>query len=51
VSRLNTASGGDYHKVNDGSKLLEIVDPLKVRKAAPNCERMFTVILGKLSET
>jgi hypothetical protein len=50
LSRLNAASGGDYHKVNDGRKLLEMVDPLKVRKAAPNCERMFALILGKLSE-
>ena len=29
-------------------KLLELIDPGKVRKAAPNCERMFSVILGKL---
>jgi len=45
--RLKKAAGGEYHKVKHGAKLLESIDPAKVRKAAPNCERMFA-ILGKL---
>jgi uncharacterized protein DUF4276 len=46
--RLKKAAGGDYHKVNDGTRLLASIDPLKVRKAASNCERMFSTILGGL---
>jgi Domain of unknown function (DUF4276) len=49
MERLKRASGGEYHKVNDGLKLLQLIDPAKVRKAAPNCERMFNVIPSKLS--
>jgi hypothetical protein len=49
-ARLKNIAGGDYHKVNDGTKLLARVDPTRVRNAAPNCERMFAVILGKLPQ-
>ena len=48
VERLKRLSGGEYHKVNHGVKLLQLIDPEKVRKAAPNCERMFSVILARL---
>jgi hypothetical protein len=48
MSRLNAAAGGDYHKVKDGTNLLARVDPLRVRKAAPNCDRMFSTILRAL---
>ena len=47
--RLNKAANGEYHKVKHGMKLLELIDPAKVRKAAPNCDRMFKVILARLS--
>lgn len=49
MERLNKAANGEYHKVKHGTKLLELIDPAIVRKAAPNCERMFSVILGKLA--
>lgn len=49
--RLDRATGGRYHKVEHGAKLLEIVDPAKVRKAAPNCDRIFEVILRKLTDS
>jgi hypothetical protein len=49
LERLKRVSGGEYHKVRHGTKLLELIDPAKVRNAAPNCDRMFKVILAKLS--
>jgi hypothetical protein len=48
ISRLNAAAGGEYHKVKDGTNLLARIDPSKLRTAAPNCERMFSTILGGL---
>lgn len=48
LAKLKRVSGGEYHKVNHGMKLLELIDPAKVRKAAPNCDRMFRVILARL---
>jgi hypothetical protein len=48
LERLNKAADGEYHKVKHGMKLLELIDPAKVRKAAPNCERMFRLILARL---
>jgi len=43
---------GDYleNKTWHGPELLRAIDPDKVRKAAPNCERLFTAILTKLAE-
>jgi len=49
LARLNKLAGGDYHKISHGAKLLALIDPAKVRKAAPNCDRMFSVILAGLS--
>lgn len=48
LARLTKAAGGEYHKVKHGAKLLETIDPERVRKAAPNCDRMFRLILAKL---
>jgi hypothetical protein len=48
LAKLKRVSGGEYHKVTHGMKLLELIDPAKVRKAAPDCERMFRVILARL---
>jgi hypothetical protein len=48
LERLNKAANGEYRKVKHGTRLLELIDPAKVRKAAPNCDRMFNVILAKL---
>lgn len=38
-----------YDKIQDGVKLLNITNAVKVRKAAPNCERMFTALLNELA--
>jgi hypothetical protein len=46
--RLNKAANGEYHKVKHGARLLGLIDPAKVRKAAPNCDRMFRLILARL---
>jgi hypothetical protein len=35
---------GAYHKIQDGAKLLELINPQKVREAAPHCEKLFTAI-------
>jgi hypothetical protein len=48
MARLKRATSGEYHKVKHGTKPLELIDSVKVRKAAPNCDRMFRVILTKL---
>jgi Domain of unknown function (DUF4276) len=42
-------STGEYHKTRDGSQLLARIDPELVRKAAPNCAKLFDVILAKLT--
>jgi hypothetical protein len=41
---------GDYfdNKTSHGPKLLEAIDPAKVRKAAPNCEKLFRAVLARL---
>jgi len=49
MSRIENAAGGKYHKVRDGGKLLALTDSEKVRKAAPNCDRMFSTILTTLA--
>jgi hypothetical protein len=49
MGRLEKAANGEYHKVKHGLKLLETIDPAKVRQAAPNCDRMFRLILARLS--
>jgi hypothetical protein len=48
LERLDKAANGEYHKVKHGVKLLGLIDPEKVRKAAPDCDRMFRMILTKL---
>lgn len=51
LSQLENATrrtmAGKYQK-NHAFKSLRVVDPAKVRTAAPNCERMFSLILAKL---
>jgi predicted RecB family endonuclease len=48
LARLKKAANGEYHKVKHGTKLLQLIDPVKVRKAAPDCDRMFRLILARL---
>ena len=38
---------GPYHKTGHAPKLLELIDPKKVRKASPNCERLFQQLTRK----
>lgn len=40
----------EYHKIEHGAKLLELIDPQKVRDSAPNCERLFQIISQKIDE-
>jgi len=39
---------GKYHKTKHAPALLQSVNPALVRKAAPNCERVFKVVLDEL---
>jgi len=39
-----------YHKIHDGSRLLECVDPDRVRSRSRHCDRLF-VEVGKLIDT
>ncbi len=40
---------GEYHKIKHGPKLLKTLSALKVRRAAPHCNRIFTTLEGKLT--
>lgn len=40
---------GEYHKTRHGAEILKLINPKKVRDAAPHCKEIFTVILGKIS--
>jgi Domain of unknown function (DUF4276) len=44
LERLKRVSGGEYHKVDHGVKLLELTNTAKVRRDAPNRDRMFRII-------
>ncbi|MHC5728050.1 MAG: DUF4276 family protein, partial [Nostoc sp.] len=35
---------GEYQKIKHASKLLELLDVDKVRKASPSCDRLFTTL-------
>lgn len=39
-----TRKTGGYHKLNDGAKLLEKINPQEVIKNAPHCEKLFQAI-------
>jgi hypothetical protein len=40
---------GEYHKTKHGPKLLQLIDPQKIREAAPHCEKLFATILERLN--
>ena len=42
-------SKGEYHKIRHGCKLLTHLDSARVRRAAPHCERLFTILVEKMS--
>lgn len=44
-----TRKNGGYHKIKDGAKLLEQIDPEKVRHAAFRCELLFAAIAEKIA--
>lgn len=39
-----------YHKTQHAPRILESLDSQKVRKVAPNCDRLFRELLAKLDE-
>lgn len=39
---------GEYHKTRHGAKILELINPQKVRAAAPHCEKLFKTVLEVL---
>jgi len=45
-----TRNSSGYHKLKDGAKLLEKINPQKVRAAAPHCERLFETITREVAE-
>jgi hypothetical protein len=53
IEGLNAATKhttkGKYHKTKHAPALLESIRPALVRKAAPNCERFFRIVLEKLA--
>ena len=40
---------GKYHKTKHAPALLQSIKPALVRNAAPNCERLFKVVLDRLA--
>lgn len=44
-------SKGEYQKIQHASKLLGLLDVAQVRKAAPNCDRLFTTLAHIMGET
>lgn len=55
LSRLKRATQatkpGEYHKTKHAPDLLATINASLVRQAAPNCNRLFKLVLAKLSET
>jgi hypothetical protein len=41
---------GEYHKTKHGAKLLELINPQKVREVAPHCKRLFETIAKKIEK-
>lgn len=41
-------SKGEYHKIKHASKLLGLIDVVKVRQASPSCNRLFTTLTDKI---
>ena len=53
IEGLNAATKdtteGKYHKTKHAPALLQSIKPELVRKAAPNCERLFKVVLDRFA--
>jgi hypothetical protein len=41
---------GKYHKINHAAQLLGLLDPSKVRAAAPHCRRLFETLEDKVAD-
>jgi hypothetical protein len=39
---------GEYHKIEHGTKILELINPQKIREAAPHCRKLFEAISEKI---
>lgn len=35
---------GEYHKIGNAAALLETIDPAKVRRRCPSCDRLFVTL-------
>lgn len=46
---LRNIPSREYHKIRDGHKLLQLINPTIVRKRSPSCERLFTTLLAKVA--
>lgn len=44
----SNTSKGAYHKTKHAPQLLARIDPDRVRKAAPNCDKVFQFVIGQL---
>jgi hypothetical protein len=42
---------GKYDKTDHAPRLLGLIDPALVRKACPNCRRMFEILGARLQES
>lgn len=40
---------GEYHKIHHGPKILELLDIIRIRKAAVHCNRLFETLSEKMS--
>lgn len=50
ASATSRTQKGSYHKTRHGAKLLELIDPQKVRRLAPNCNRLFETVSRIIQE-
>ena len=47
---LKRATDGDYHKGADAPRILERLDPKRVRERAPHCRTLFESLLAVLAD-
>ena len=40
----------EYHKIEHGAKILELINPQKVRESAPHCKRLFETIAKEIEK-
>jgi CRISPR/Cas system CSM-associated protein Csm2 small subunit len=39
---------GEYHKIGHAAALLEMIDPAKVRRRCPSCNRLFATLTERI---